>query len=140
MKHMDMNDPKIKTFIEAISSSHEAALLIIEDPDKLVEVQKTIHAFGYISATTSVEILKLLESDAKICYTVENITKDLYDIVRQYSAGGGMIQLFNVESEELTTTRFHQHITKLIIIVSRDTLKNSQFPLMQYIGITEIID
>lgn len=117
-----MNE-KLSTYLSFLVKQKEAGLVIVYDPNIIEQVKNQIAQHNFVLTNSWQEILENFRNKKSICLTLgENISKELYDLIAQYSAREGSIQIMNKESMKLESVQSNPIICHLLILTSKQAI------------------
>ncbi len=118
-------------------------LIIVEDEEQIVVAEKLIKEHAFRMVGNWKELLQVLEQNRSVCYVLSHpLSKEMYDVIAQYSDRGGMIQIMDRETMILKTVKFNPTKARLLLISTNLNLKSieQEYQIRNKAGLVEIID
>ncbi len=133
---------QIEKYINTLKQQREAGLLVITNPQNFAEVKDVLIKNDFTEALDWKQIMKQLgnEQSTFICIDKE-FTKENYDLFKQYSERGSMIQIMDTDTMNLQTVDFDAGKTKLVYMLTKEVLSKAEeiYSIRDKAGLMEVI-
>ena len=123
----------IVEFLAAIEQQTEAALFIAKESGG--SVGDAAAARGFVMTSRWKEALSALNEGRKVCLNAGTISKEVYDLVRQYNDRQGMVQILDSETLELCSVHLAVESCRLLVLTTEPAMNESKFPLLSQAGL-----
>ena len=131
-----------KTFLETFKAQREAGLLVLSNTRDFITIEEVLLANKFTETRDWKTDLKQLGQNKSIfIYVNGEFTKEYYDLLKQYSERGSMIQIMNTENMNYETVNFDSFQTKLIFLMTKEALgwAEEKFTIRDKFGLMETI-
>ena len=133
---------KLMQFLRFVDRQKEAAMLILDTPEKQQKAEQVLGDHGYSRAADWKEIFSHLTQE-KSAYIVlsDRLPKELYDTIVQYTDRQGMIQIMDKKTMEYKTIQFDPRTVHLLVVVLMQDIEQIEktYPLRTHVGLMEIM-
>lgn len=136
-----MNE-RLSTYFECFIKQKEAGLIIVENIDNLVPIKDLIAQQGFAFTSSWQEIIAQLKIGTSVCLELPNaLSKELYDLIAQYSAREGSIQIMHKDSMMLESIQFNPFKCHLLLLSSIQNIQEIEktYSLKDKVGLVERI-
>ena len=133
---------QVDNFLQTLKAQREAGLLVLENSKNFSDAEESLLKNKYIEAKDWKQILKQLSANQSVfIYVSGEFSKEYYDILKQYSERGGMIQIMNTDTMNYETVNFDPFQAHFVLIMTKDALgwAEDKFSIRDKAGLMEII-
>jgi hypothetical protein len=122
-------------FLNHSLSQKEISLVIAQNNQDFQKITKNLKKVNYQQCNDIFKLLKLISQPSKIFIPIKDkISKDIYDFVAQYPTS--QIEIYNkTKLKSQVSTPIYQNVS-IIVLIKKDFLKKTKFPLLEKVGIT----
>ncbi len=136
-----MNE-QLSTYLECLIKQKEAGLILVEDINNLVLIKESIAQRGFTLASSWQEILANFRIGNSVCLELPNVlSKELYDLIAQYSARESAIQIMDKDSMAVESIQFDPYKCHLLLLSSIQNIQEIEktHSLKDKVGLVERI-
>ncbi|MEI6528767.1 MAG: hypothetical protein WCO10_03835 [bacterium] len=129
-------------FLQTLKTQREAGLVVLANNKDFAEVEESLVENKFVQAKDWRQILKQLSaSQPTFMYINGEFTKECYDLLKQYSERGGMVQIMNPATMNYETVSFDPFQAQLVFLVTKEALgwAEEKYSLRDKAGLMEII-
>lgn len=133
---------QIENFLKTLKTQREAGLLILTNSKDFSDVEESLIKNKYTEAKDWKQVLKQLSLNQSVfLYVNGEFTKEYYDLIKQYSERGGMIQIMNTDTMNYETVNFDPFQAHFVLLMTKDALgwAEEKFSIRDKAGLMEII-
>ena len=133
---------QIENFIKTFKAQREAGLLVLTNSKDFSDVEEVMLKNKFTEAKDWKQVLKQLSLNQSVfLYVNGEFTKEYYDLLKQYSERGGMIQIMNPDTMNYETINFDPFQAHFVLLMTKDALgwAEEKFSIRNKAGLMEII-
>ena len=133
---------QVDNFLQILKSQREAGLLVLTNNKDFSDVEESLLKNKYLEAKDWKQILKKLsENQSVFIYINGEFNKEHYDILKQYSERGGMIQIMNPDTMNYETVNFDPFQAHFVLLMTKDALgwAEEKFSIRDKAGLMDVI-
>lgn len=139
---MNMQE-QIDNFLQTLKSQREAGLIVLTNTSNFATVEEYLIKDKFVESKDWKQVLKQLGNDqSTFVYMNGEFSKEYYDLLKQYSERGSMIQIMNTITMNYETINLNPMQTKLVYLMTKDALgwAEDKFSIRDKFGLIEIIN
>lgn len=136
-----MNE-KIVNYLNVFKNQREAGLIVVEKTEHFEEIKNQINRQGFQVTNLWQETIEQLRNGNSICLELSSsISKELYDLIAQYSARNGAIQIMDNTTMKLKSIQFNPAECHLLLLALKQNLQEIEktHSLKEKVGLVERI-
>lgn len=133
---------QLENFVKTLKVQREAGLIVLTNSKDFSDIEEIMLKHKFIEAKDWKQILKNLASNKSVfLYVNGEFTKEYYDILKQYSERGGMVQIMNADTMKYETVNFDPFQAHFVLLITKDALgwAEERFSVRDKVGLMEII-
>jgi len=131
-----------ENFLKTFKAQREAGLIVLTSSKDFSDVEEEMIKDKFTEAKDWKQVLKHLSLNQSVfLYINSEFTKEYYDLLKQYSERGGMIQIMNPDTMNYETINFDPFQAHFILLITKDALgwAEEKFSIRDKVGLMEII-
>lgn len=136
-----MNE-KLAEYLTYFLKQKEAGLIIIENENQLEEAKNQIGETDFAVTSLWQEVIDNFKNQKSVCLVLaENFSKEQYDLIAQYFARSGFIQIMDKKTMKLISIQFDSFKCHLLLLTSQNVLSEIEknYSLKDKVGLIERI-
>ena len=136
-----MNE-KLSEYLNHFTKQKEAGLVIVDNLESLNQIKNQISQHGFVVVNSWQDITEKFQNGYSVCLDLPlNLTKEFYDLIAQYSARDGVIQIMDKTSMKLSSIQFDPSNCHLLLLSSKQNLEEieKKHSLKDKVGLVERI-
>lgn len=133
---------KLPQYLNYFQKQKEAGLIIVEDGNLLEEIKNNISQNGFNVTSSWREAVESIKNSSSTCLVIDiNISKNDYDLIAQYFARTGAIQIMDKNTMELISVQFDPFQSHFLLLTDKDSLSNIEktYSIKDKVGLIERI-
>ena len=133
---------QVENFLKTLKVQREAGMIVLTNSKDYSDVEEIMIKDKFTEAKDWKQILKQLSLNQSVfLYINGEFTKEYYDLIKQYSERGGMIQIMNPNTMNYETVNFDPFQAHFVLLITKDALgwAEEKFSIRDKAGLMEII-
>jgi len=133
---------QVDNFLQTLKVQREAGLLVLTNNKDFADVEESFLKNKYEEVKDWKQVLKRLSLNQSVfLYINGEFTKECFDLLKQYSERGGMVQIMNTDNMNYETINFDPFQAHFVLLITKEALgwAEEKFSIRDKVGLMEII-
>lgn len=135
-------EEKLNRYLFTFETQERPGLLVVKNRSAMEEITLTLDRNEIHESKTWWALLNRLNSAEPTFYVLEeDLSTELYDIIQQYEARRGTIEVVDQKTREIQKAKCNPRRSRLLLVATERALHKIEqtFPLRARVGLTEIL-